>query len=155
NGLVAAAGYGSLKFDHPGTTTTLLVEGIIRVWALIARPADIVEFGLRNYDSITYAARTCEALTLTAALIAGGLMVARVTRSAIAAMLLQIGPFVHPDTFHFEMVLIPESLMAANAIFGMAVVIKAALDRKPPSPRLGALSGLIFAFGFSSKYLYL
>lgn len=30
NGLVAAAGYGSLKFDHPGTTTTLLVELVIR-----------------------------------------------------------------------------------------------------------------------------
>jgi hypothetical protein len=155
NGLVAAAGYGSMKFDHPGTTTTLLVEGIIRLWALIARPSDIVEFGLRNYDSITYVARTCEAMILTVALVAGGLMVGRVTRSAIAAMLFQTGVFVHPDTFHFEMVLIPESLMASCAMLGMAIVIRAALGKEAPSVGLGAASGLIFALGFSSKYLYL
>ena len=33
--------------------------------------------------------------------------------------------------------------------------IKAALDEKQPSPGLGALSGLTFALGFSTKYLYL
>ena len=155
NGLVAAAGYGSMKFDHPGTTTTLMVEAIIRLWALIARPSDVVEFGLRNYDTITYVARTCEALVLTVALVAGGLMVGRVTRSAIAAMLFQTGVFVHADTFHFEMVLIPESLMVSCAMLGLAIVITAALGREAPSVRLGALSGLIFALGFSSKYLYL
>lgn len=155
NGLVAAAGYGSMKFDHPGTTTTLLVEAIIRVWAFFARPADIVEFGLSHYDAITYAARTCEAFVLAGALSVGGLMVSRVTRSAIAAMLFQVGPFVHPDTFHFEMVLIPESLMVSIALFGMAVVIKVALDRDPPTIGLGAVSGLTFALGFSTKYLYL
>jgi hypothetical protein len=155
NGLVAAAGYGSMKFDHPGTTTTLMVEGIIRLWALIVRPSDIVEFGLQHYDSITYAARTCEALILTGVLVAGGLMVGGVTRSAIAAMLYQTGAFVHPDTFHFEMVLIPESLMVSCAMLGMAIVIRAALGKDPPSVRLGVASGLIFALGFSSKYLYL
>jgi hypothetical protein len=41
------------------------------------------------------------------------------------------------------------------AIFGMALVIKAALDDEPPTVRLGVASGLIFALGFSSKYLYL
>lgn len=155
NGLVAAAGYGSLKFDHPGTTTTLLVELIIRGWALVARPDDIVAFGLKHYDAITYAARTCEALVLTGALLAGGLIVGRATRSAMAAMLFQAGAFVHPDAFHFEMVLAPESLMVAIALFGMAIVIKAALDEHPPATNLGVVSGLIFALGFSTKYLYL
>src|SRR5581483_3973578 len=60
NGLVAAAGYGSLKFDHPGTTTTLLVQLVVRGWALLARADDIVAFGLKHYDAITYAARTGE-----------------------------------------------------------------------------------------------
>ena len=155
NGLVAAAGYGSMKFDHPGTTTTLLVELIIRGWALLARPADIVAFGLRHYDAVTFAARTCEALMLTGALLAGGLIVARTTRSAIAAMLFQAGAFVHPDAFHFQTVLAPESLMASIALFGMAIVIKAALDKDPPATSLGVASGLIFALGFSTKYLYL
>ncbi len=155
NGLVAAAGYGSMKFDHPGTTTTLLVELIIRGWAMFAQPADIVAFGLRHYDAVTFAARTCEALILTGALLAGGLIVGRVTRSAIAAMLLQVGPFVHPDAFHYQTVLAPESLMASIALFGMAVVIKATLDSRPPATSLGVASGLIFALGFSTKYLYL
>jgi hypothetical protein len=48
NGLVAAAGYGSMKFDHPGTTTTLLVEVIIKLWALVVHAPDIVAFGLKN-----------------------------------------------------------------------------------------------------------
>jgi hypothetical protein len=65
NGLIAAAGYPSMKFDHPGTTTTLLVEIIVRLWALVIRPDDIVAFGLKHYDAITYAARTCEAIILT------------------------------------------------------------------------------------------
>jgi hypothetical protein len=34
-------------------------------------------------------------------------------------------------------------------------VIKAALDEEPPTVRFGVVSGLIFALGFSSKYLYL
>jgi len=155
NGLVAAAGYGSMKYDHPGTTTTLLVEGIVRLWALVVRPSDVVEFGLRNYDTINYVARSCEALILTAALIVGGLMVQRVTGSAIAAMLFQTGVFVHRDTIHFEMVLAPESLMVSCAMLGMATVIRAALNKDPPSVRLGIVSGVIFALGFSSKYLYL
>ncbi|MCP3444071.1 hypothetical protein [Bradyrhizobium sp. CCGUVB14] len=155
NGLVAAAGYGSLKFDHPGTTTTLLVELVIRGWALVARPDDIVAFGLKHYDAITFAARTCEALVLSGALLAGGLIVGRTTRSAIAAMLFQAGAFVHPDAFHFQTVLAPESLMVAIALFGMAIVLKAALDARPPATSLGVVSGLIFALGFTTKYLYL
>jgi hypothetical protein len=70
-------------------------------------------------------------------------------------MLFQVAPFVHPDTFHFEMVLIPESLMVSAAILAMALVVKGALDPDPPTVRLGVVSGLIFAFGFSSKYLFL
>ena len=155
NGLVAAAGYGSLKFDHPGTTTTLLVEMIVRGWALLVRSDDIVAFGLKHYDAITYAARTGEALVLAGALLMGGLIVGRTTRSAIAAMLFQAGTFVHPDAFHFQMVLAPESLMVAIALLGMAIVIKAALDEQPPTTGLGVVSGLIFALGFSTKYLYL
>ncbi|AWM01141.2 hypothetical protein [Bradyrhizobium amphicarpaeae] len=155
NGLVAAAGYGSLKFDHPGTTTTLLVELIVRGWALFAGPKDIVAFGLEHYDAITSAARAGEALLLTAALLAGGIIVGRATHSAIAAMLFQAGAFVHADTFHFQMVVAPESLMAAIALFGMAIVIKAALDAHPPSTGLGVVCGVIFALGFATKYLYL
>jgi hypothetical protein len=155
NGIIAAAGYGSMKFDHPGTTTTLLVEIIVRLWALVARPDDIVAFSFKNYDAIIYAARTCEAFILFGALLAGGLIVAKATRSVIAAMVFQVGPFVHFDTFHIDMLLIPESLMVSCAIFGMALVIKAALDDRPPTVRLGVAAGLIFALGFSSKYLYL
>src|SRR6202035_782476 len=76
------------------------------------------------------------------------------TKSALAAILFQVAPFVHPDTFHFEMVLIPESLMVSSAILAMALAVKVALDPNPPTIRLGVASGLIFAFGFSSKYLF-
>lgn len=155
NGIIAAAGYGSMKFDHPGTTTTLLVEIIVRLWALVARPEDIVAFSFKNYDAIIYAARTCEAIILFGALLAGGIIVAKTTRSLIAAMVFQVGPFVHFDTFHIDMLLIPESLMVSCATFGMALMIKAALDDEPPTVRLGVMAGLIFALGFSSKYLYL
>lgn len=154
NGLVAAAGYGSMKFDHPGTTTTLLVEIIIRLWALVARPDDIVAFAFKNYDAIIYAARTCEAFILAGVLLIGGSIVRDATKSCVAAMLFQAAPFVHFDTFHFEMVLIPESLMASTAILSMALTVKVALDRNPPTVRFGVISGLIFAFGFSSKYLF-
>ncbi len=155
NGIVAAAGYGFMKFDHPGTTTTLLVEIIVRLWSLVARPDDIVAFSFKNYDAIIYAARSCEAVILFSALLAGGIIVAKATKSVVAAMVFQVGPFVHFDTFHIDMLLIPESLMVSCAIFGMALVIKAALDDEPPTVRLGVVSGLIFALGFSSKYLYL
>jgi len=155
NGLIAATGYPSMKFDHPGTTTTLLVEIIIRLMALVARPEDIVAFGLKNYDAIIYAARACEAAILAGVLLVGGFIVGNATKSWFAAMLFQVAPFVHRDTFHFEMVLIPESLMVSSAILAMALVVKAALDPNPPTVRFGVVSGLIFAFGFSSKYLFL
>ncbi len=154
NGLIAAAGYPSMMFAHPGTTTTLLVEIIIRLWALVARAEDIVAFGFRNYDTIIYAARACEVTILTAVLLASGFIVGNATRSVVAAMLFQVAPFVHPDTFHFTTVLIPESLMVSAAILSMALLVGSALDPNPPTVRLGVASGLIFAFGFSSKYLF-
>ena len=61
-----------MSFDHPGTTTTLLVEIIVRLWALVARPDDIVAFSFKNYHAIIHAARTCEAFILFGALLAGG-----------------------------------------------------------------------------------
>jgi hypothetical protein len=45
--------------------------------------------------------------------------------------------------------------MASCAILGTALVLKAALDEKPPTIGLGAAQGLIFALGLSSKYLHL
>jgi hypothetical protein len=45
--------------------------------------------------------------------------------------------------------------MASAAVLAMALVVKGALDPNPPTVRLGVASGLIFAFGFSSKYLFL
>jgi hypothetical protein len=155
NGLVAAAGYHFMKSDHPGTTTILLVDVIVRVWAFVAGRSDVVEFGLKNYDAVIYAARTAEALILSVALTAGGFIVRNTTRSAIAAVLFQVAPFVNADALHFETVLIPESLMVSCAILGMAFAVKAALDRDPPSVTLGATSGLIFGLGLSSKYLHL
>lgn len=154
NGLIAAAGYPSMKFDHPGTTTTLLIEIIIRLWALVVQPVDIVAFGFKNYDAIIYASRTCQAIILTGVLLAGGYIVGNATRSVVAAMLFQVAPLVHPNTFHFEMVLVPESLMVSAAILAMALLVKGALDPHPPTVRLGVASGLIFAFGLSSKYLF-
>jgi hypothetical protein len=54
---------------------------------LVAGRSDVVEFGRKNYDAVIYASRTAEALTLSAALAAGGFMVRDTTRSTIAAML--------------------------------------------------------------------
>lgn len=155
NGLAAAAGYPFMKNDHPGTTTILLVDLMIRAWTFVAGRSDVIEFGLKNYDAMIYAARAVEALILSGVLAASGVLIRNTTRSSIAAMLFQVGPFVHPDTFHFVTVLIPESLMVSCAIFGMALVVKAALDEKPPTAMLGAASGLTFALGLSSKYLHL
>src|SRR5260370_40605484 len=143
-----------MKFYQRGTTTALRGEIIIRLCALFARPEDIVAFGLKNYDAIIYAARTCEAMILAGVLLASGFIVGNATKSSVAAMLFQVAPFVHPDTFHFEMVLIPESLMVSSAILAMAVAVNDALHQNPPTVQLGVVSGLIFAFGFSSKYLF-
>jgi hypothetical protein len=154
NGLAAAAGYPFMKNDHPGTTTILLVDIIIRLWAIVARPTDIVEFGLSNYVAIIYVARTAQALILFAVLVVSGVMVRNATRSSIAAMLFQIAPFVNADEFNFETVLIPESLMVACGILGMAFAIKAALS-KMPTVALGIASSLTFALGLSAKYLHL
>jgi hypothetical protein len=155
NGLVAAAGYPFMKSDHPGTTTILLVDIIVRVWAFVAGRSDVVEFGLKNYDAIIYAARTAEALILSGVLMAGGFLVRNAARSTIAAVLFQVAPFANADQLHFETVLIPESLMVSCAILGMAFAVKASLEEKPPSAVLGATSGLVFGLGLSSKYLHL
>lgn len=154
NGLAWAAGYPMMKSDHPGTTTILLVGLAIKVWTFLAGRSDVIEFGLKNFDAIIYASRAAEALILSGALLAAGVIVRNATRSSLAAILFQVAPFVHPEALHFEVMLIPESLMVSCAIFGMALVLKAALDEGPPTIRLGAAQGLTFALGLSSKYLY-
>jgi hypothetical protein len=139
---------------HPGTTTILLVGLVVKLWMFLVGSSDIVEFGLKNYDGVIYASRAAEALVLAGALLASGIIVRNATRSSLAAMLFQVAPFVHPEALHFEVMLIPESLMVSCAILGMALVLKAALDEKRPSVGLGAAQGLTWALGLSSKYLY-
>jgi hypothetical protein len=155
NGIVAALGYGFMKNDHPGTSTILLVDIIVRVWTFLTGRTDTVEFSLKNYDAIIYAARAAEALIMTAALAAGGSMVRTATRSAIAAVLFQVSPFLSVEAMQLEADLTPESLMVSSAILAMAIAVKAALGDRPPTPALAVLSGLNFALGLSSKYLYL
>jgi len=155
SGLVATLGYPFMMNLHPGTTTTLLVDVIVRLWAWLVRPSDIVEFGLAHYEAITYVARTVQAVILSGVLVLSGFIVRRATRSAIAAALFQVGPFVNPDTFYFQMLVAPESPMIACAMLGMALAIKAALDEKSPKLWLGAAMGLTFGLGLSAKFLHL
>ena len=141
SGLAWAAGYPMMKNDHPGTTTILLVGIVIKVWTFFTGRSDVIEFGLKNYDAIIYVSRAAEALILAGVLLASGIIVRNATRSALAAMLFQVATFVHPEALHFEVTLIPESLMVSCAIFGMALVLKAALDERPPSVGLGVAQG--------------
>lgn len=154
NGIAWAVDGLMRKTDHPGTTTILLVGFVVKLWTFLAGSSDIVEFGLKNFDRVIYASRAIEAIILAGVLLASGVIVRNVTRSAFAAMLFQVAPFVHPQVLHFETMLVPESLMVSCAILGMALVLKAALDEKPPSAGLAAAQGLIFALGVSSKYLH-
>ncbi len=155
NGLAWAAGYPMMKNDHPGTTTILLVGLLIKSWTFLAGRSDVIEFGLKNYDAVIYASRAAEALILSGILLASGVMVRKAARSTLAAMLFQTAPFVTGESLHFEVMLIPESLMVSCAIFGMALALKACLDETPPTIGVGAAEGLAFALGLSSKYLYL
>jgi hypothetical protein len=70
-------------------------------------------------------------------------------------VLFQVGPFVNPDTFYFQMLVAPESLMVSCAMLGTALAIKAALDERAPRIWLGAAMGVIFGLGLSSKFLHL
>jgi hypothetical protein len=155
NGIVAALGYPFMMTDHPGTTTILLLDVIIRLWAWLVHASDTVEFGLTHYVAITYVARAVEAIILFGVLVASGFIVRASTRSSIAAALFQVGPLVSPDTFYFQMLVAPESLMVSCAMLGMALAIKAALDERPPRLWLGLAMGLTFGLGLSSKFLHL
>jgi hypothetical protein len=155
NGIVAALGYPFMKSDHPGTTTILVVDIIVRVWMFLTRQSDVAEFGLKNYDAIIYAARAAEALILSAALTAGGIIVRGATRSAVAAVLFQVSPFLRDESFLLQMSLTPESLMISFAILATAIAVKASLGDKPPTIALGVAAGVNFALGLSTKYLFL
>jgi len=102
NGLAWAAGYPMMKNDHPGTTTILLVGIIIKLWTFLAGRSDVIEFGLKNYDAIIYAARAAEAVILAGVLLVSGVIVRNATRSWLAAMLFQVAPFVSSEVLHFE-----------------------------------------------------
>jgi hypothetical protein len=52
SGLAWAAGYPMMMSYHPGTTTILLVGIVIKLWAFLAGPSNVIEFGLKNYDAI-------------------------------------------------------------------------------------------------------
>ena len=86
NGLAWAAGYPMMKNDHPGTTTILLVGIIIKLWTFLAGRSDVIEFGLKNYDAIIYAARAAEAVILSGVLLVSGIIVRNATRSWLAAI---------------------------------------------------------------------
>jgi hypothetical protein len=75
------------------------------LWRVTGR-SDVVEFGLKNYDAVIYAARTAEALILSAVLMAGGFPVRSAAQSAIAAVLFQVAPFVNADALNFETIVV-------------------------------------------------
>lgn len=155
NGLAWAAGDHMMKDDHPGTTTILLIGIVIKVWTFLAGRSDVAEFGLKNFDAIIYASRAVEALILSGVLLAAGVIVRNTTRSALAAMLFQVGPLIHIEALQYEMIITSEGPMVCCAIFGMALALKAALDERPPTLGLGAAGGMAFGLGLSSKFLYL
>ena len=126
----------------------------MKLYSFISGRSDIVEFRAENYDAFIYASRAVEALLMLIGLAGLGLMVQRVTQSAIAAVLFQVGPFVHFELMHFELLLTPESLMISCVVLGTGLVLKSALGREPPTAGLGVAQGLVFALGLSSKYLY-
>ena len=154
NGVAWSAGFGMILNSHPGTTTILLSGLVTKIGALLSGQPDIVEFALRYYDALIYASRAAQIVLMAVALLAGGIIVRRATQSAIAAAIFQIAPFVSFDALHLGAMLTTESLLMISAVLGMALVIKAALDEKPPSLGLGIAQGVIFALGLSSKYFY-
>ncbi|MBR1124571.1 hypothetical protein JQ628_23815 [Bradyrhizobium lablabi] len=154
NGIAWAAGYGMMLNAHPGTTTILLSGLVTKIGAFLAGQPDVAEFGLRHYDALIYASRAAQIVLMAGALLAGGIIVRRATRSTIAAAFFQCAPFVSSDALHLGAMLTTESLLVTSAVFGMALVLKAALDKEPPTAALGLAQGLVFAVGLSSKYLY-
>ena len=64
---------------------------------------------------------------MSGALLASGVIIRNTTGSSLAAMLFQVAPFASGHTFHFQVMLVPDSLMACFVIFGMALVLKAAI----------------------------
>ncbi len=95
-----------------------------------------------------------EALILARALLVCGVIVRNVTRSAFAAMLFQVAPFVNPVMLHYELMQMPEGLVVRTPFLEWGLVLKAALNENRPAAGLGAAQGLTFALGMSSKYLY-
>ena len=154
NGIAWTAGYGMILSSHPGTTTIVLSGLVARIGAFLNGQPDVVEFALRHYDALIYVSRTAHIFLMAGALLGGGIIVRRTTRSAIAAAMFQVAPFVHFEVLHLGTMLAPESLMVTSAVFGLALVLKAALDERPPTVSLGVVQGVIFAFGLSSKFLY-
>lgn len=154
NGVAWSAGYGMILNSHPGTTTILLSGLVTRIGALLNGQPDVVEFALSHYDALIHASRAAHIVLMAVALLAGGIIVRRAAQSAIAAAIFQIAPFVSLDALHLGAMLTTESLLMTSAVFGMALVIKAALDEKPPTVGLGVAQGVIFALGLSSKFLY-
>jgi hypothetical protein len=154
NGVAWAAGSGMVLNLHPGTTTILLSGLVTRIGALLNGQPDVVDFALKHYDALIHASRAAQIVLMAVALLAGGIIVRRAAQSAIAAGIYQVAPFVGFDALHLGAMLTTESLMVISAVFGMALVLKAVLDEKPPSVGLGLAQGAIFAFGLSSKFLY-
>jgi hypothetical protein len=154
NGVAWSAGYGMILNSHPGTSTILLSGLVTKIGALLNGQSDVVEFALKHYDALIHASRAVQIVLMAVALLAGGIIVRRATQSAIAATIFQIAPFVSFDALHLGAMLTTESLLMTSAVLGMALVIKAALDEKPPTVGLGIAQGATFALGLSSKFLY-
>ena len=140
NGIAWTAGYGMILSSHPGTTTIVLGGLVARIGALLNGQPDVVEFALRHYDALIYASRAIQIFLMFGALLGGGIIVRRTTQSAFAAAFFQVAPFVHFEALRLGTMLAPESLMVTSAVFGLALVLKAALDRKAADgrPRRGA-----------------
>jgi hypothetical protein len=114
NGLAWAAGYPMIKNDHPGTTTILVAGLVTKAYAFASGERDVVEFGLKNYDAMIHAVRGTEAVLMALALFAGGMIVRKSARSAVAAVLFQVAPFVNFEAIKYDMRLLPESLMITS-----------------------------------------
>ncbi len=148
NSLTWAAGGAFHKADHPGTTTLLLGGLVIKA---LAPRESVLEYGAKNLEHIIYLARTVEISFLTFVLVIGGAIVMRCSRLSLA-LIFQTTPFINFELFRHSTLLEPEGFLIPFTMLGTAIVLSAALAKRP-TVRSGVALGVTFALAISSKVL--
>jgi hypothetical protein len=157
NSLLMAEFKAPYHADHPGTTLQMLGAVAIRAATLFSNREAMIRDVVQYPEFYLGVIHLVVLGVVSAAVFAAGYLVLRATGDLVAALLLQITPFViTPWITDMMLVVNTQPLLIGTGILlsGLLICLSSNSDQSSASAKLGPALGILVGFGVATKIIF-